>query len=380
MLTRRRFMQAGAAALALLAEKPLWADIRDKLPDGSAAKDMITPACQEAIDAGLAYLGQNQHQDGSFGTGGYEGNVAITSLGALAMMAGGHQPARGKYGKVVSDALEYVLSQEQKNPPGFLNNAKTGAWRQGGHGPMYGHGFGTLFLAEVYGMVQNKEVRERLHDTLKRAVELIINTQNNKGGWRYKPEKNDADISVTICQIMALRAARNAGFAVPKETADKCIKYVKSCQNLGLGDQRGSFRYMDVVAGPNPIAFARTAAGVVALYSAGVYKGAEVEEGLNYLIRWKRGQENGNRSYNVPFRGPDIHYFYGHYYAVQAMWTAGGRYWTEWFPFVREELLTHSQRHAPDGSWHDNICSHYATAMACIVLQVPNNYLPILQK
>jgi hypothetical protein len=62
------------------------------------------------------------------------------------------------------------------------------------------------------------------------------------------------------------------------------------------------------------------------------------------------------------------------------MWTRGGPYWTQWFPFVREELLTHSQRRAPDGSWHDNICSHYATAMACIVLQVPNNYLPILQK
>jgi len=26
------------------------------------------------------------------------------------------------------------------------------------------------------------------------------------------------------------------------------------------------------------------------------------------------------------------------------------------------------------------ICSHYGTAMACIILQVPNNYLPILQK
>ena len=248
---------------------------------------------------------------------------------------------------------------------------------------MYGHGFGTLFLAEVYGMVHDKEQRERLHGTLKRAVELIVRYQNNKGGWRYKPGDNDADISVTICQIMALRAARNAGFAVPKKTADDCIKYVKSCQNLGPGyaDQRGSFRYMDTpMQGPNPIAFARTAAGVVALYSAGVYKGVEVEEGLKYLLRWKRGQENGNRAYNMPFRGPDIHYFYGHYYAVQAMWTAGGAYWTEWFPFVREELLTHSQRRAADGSWHDNICSHYATAMACIVLQVPNNYLPILQK
>jgi hypothetical protein len=72
-----------------------------------------------------------------------------------------------------------------------------------------------------------------------------------------------------------------------------------------------------------------------------------------------------------------MHYFYGHYYAVQAMWTAGGNYWKEWYPAIRDELLS---RQNPDGSWLDQICSHYGTAMACIILQVPNNYLPILQK
>jgi len=389
MITRRRFLQTGSAALLVLYSGPrrILADIRDKVPDGSAAKDMITPACQQAIDAGLAYLAQNQHSDGSFGTGNYRGNVAITSLAALAMMSGGHQPGRGKYGKLVRDALEYVLSQENGTIPGYLNRDNPNMLgRQGGHGPMYGHGFGTLFLAEVYGMIHNKDLRDRSHDTLKRAVELIVKSQRKRGGgWRYKPGDGEADISVTICQIMALRAARNVGFAVPKETVDQCIAYVKRCQNLrnGFGDRRGSFNYMDTQGGGGgiqQIAFARTAAGVVALNSAGVYTGTEVDEGLNYLIRWKQRQLNGDRANFMNFRGPDIPYFSGHYYAVQAMWTRGGRYWTEWFPFVREELLTHSQRRAPDGSWHDNICPHYATAMACIVLQVPNNYLPILQK
>src|SRR6266851_2383979 len=252
MLTRRRFLQTGGVAFFSLAAAPgqNLADVRDKLPDGSAAKDMITPACQQAIDAGLAYLAQSQHPDGSFGTEGYKGNVAITSLGALAMMSGGHQPGRGKYGKVVRDALEYVLSQEQGNPAGFLYNARP--WRQGGHGPMYGHGFGTLFLAEVYGMLHNKDQRDRLHDTLKRAVELIIKSQNKSGdkagGWRYKPGDGDADISVTICQIMALRAARNAGFYVPKSTADRCIDYVKRCQ-----DRDGGFHYQ-LQGGPSQFA------------------------------------------------------------------------------------------------------------------------------
>ena len=92
----------------------------------------------------------------------------------------------------------------------------------------------------------------------------------------------------------------------------------------------------------------------------------------------------GNRSEKrtprrVGFRNdqPDMYYFYGHYYAAQAMWTAGGSWWAEWFPAIREELLG---RQHPDGSWDDAIDTHYATAMACIILQIPNNYLPILQK
>src|SRR5712692_2700762 len=131
MLTRRRFLQTGSAALLALSSAPgrILADVRDKMPDGSAAKDMITPNCQQAIDAGLAFLAQNQYSDGSFGTGGYQGNVAITSLAALAMMSGGHQVGRGKYGKVVRDALEYVLQQEKNNPPGFLHHEQRG--RQG---------------------------------------------------------------------------------------------------------------------------------------------------------------------------------------------------------------------------------------------------------
>ncbi len=76
--------------------------------------------------------------------------------------------------------------------------------------------------------------------------------------------------------------------------------------------------------------------------------------------------------------GLDMHYFYGHYYAVQAMYTAGGTYWKEWYPAIRDALV--SSQDPADGSWHDHVDQHYATAMACLILQVPNNYLPILQK
>ncbi len=368
MNDRRYFLTRALGSVAGLAGGGLF--LQGFAQDGAdnQARGMITPATQEAIEAGLAFLARNQHANGSFGTIPQAGNVAITAICGLAFMAGGHQPGRGRYGRVVTRALEYVLSQEVPGTPGFLNNPAASF-----HGPMYGHGFATLFLAEAHGMVNDVALGTKLHDQLERSVQLIIRTQNKAGGWRYMPIADQADISVTICQIMALRAARNAGFAVPKRTADECIKYVKSCQDL---TNTGGFRYQPPQG--TQAGFARTAAGVVALYSAGLYDGPEVKKGLDYMRTFKPGTNGGGRGGGFLGGEHEIHYFYGHYYAAQAMWIKGGRYWAEWFPAIRNDLLSKRQN---DGSWFDSrFCRHYCTGMALIILQIPNNYLPILQR
>jgi hypothetical protein len=104
------------------------------------------------------------------------------------------------------------------------------------------------------------------------------------------------------------------------------------------------------------------------LYSAGIYEGDEVTRGLEYLI------EHIPRS-NAP--SLENHFFYGHYYGAQAMWQAGGDYWKRWYPAIRGVLLAQQKE---DGSWFDQICPEYGTAMACLVLQMPNNFLPIFQR
>ena len=62
--------------------------------------------------------------------------------------------------------------------------------------------------------------REDVRKRLKISVTLIVQAQNEAGGWRYQPVRNDADLSVTVCQVMALRAARTAGLYVEKSTID----------------------------------------------------------------------------------------------------------------------------------------------------------------
>lgn len=347
IIDRRRFLASSLAA-AGLGMLPRAARAQEGDPEQTAVQ-MITAAADQSISRGLAFLAGQQLDDGAFGTGGYSRDVAVCALSGMAFMSSGSTPGRGPYGMHVSRCVDFVLENTQES--GFINVPGSGS-----HGPMYGHGFATLFLAEVYGMTHDADMREKLS----KAVQLIINTQNSDGGWRYQPVRRDADISVTICQVMALRAARNAGLFVPNQTIDDTIDYVKRSQNAD-----GGFMYM-IQGGQS--AFPRSAAGVVALYSAGIYEGQEIEKGLAYLMdHLPRG-----RAFNR-----ESHYFYGHYYAVQAMWHAGGSHWTRWYPAIRDELVS---RQRDDGSWMDSICQEYGTAMACIILQMPNNYLPIFQR
>ncbi len=320
----------------------------------------ITPELQDAIERGLETLAAMQSDDGAFPVARFERHVGITALACLAFMADGNAPGRGRYADEVELGLDYILDNVQET--GLL------AGEDVSHGPMYGHGFAALFLGEVYGMTKgggDEERSRRLHDTLVRACRLIVESQNDEGGWRYNPTPADADISVTICQIMALRAARNAGIEIPKATIDRAVEYVRLCQA-----DDGGFRYQ---LGRGGSAWPRSAAGVASLYYAGVYEGEELVNGLNYLEQTALpGQAGPNGR-----PGGGSHYFYGHYYAAQAMFLAGGEHWAKWWPAIRDELL---ERQTEEGDWSDVYGDAYATSMSLIILQMPNRYLPIFQK
>ena len=298
------------------------------------------------IERGLGALMRMQGADGSFGGGRYGRHVGITAIAGLAFLADGNLPGPEPRGQAVQQALDFVLAHA--NEAGLLA-ADTS------HGPMYGHGYATLFLGEVYGAGGGDA---KLRATLIRAVRLIVDCQNDEGGWRYHPRPYDADLSVTITQIMALRSARNAGLSVPKQTIDRAISYVRRCQN----PEDGGFRYMLRSGGS---AYARSAAGVASLQYAGVYDDDAVRDGLDYLTQ---AQGTAQRS---------GHYHYGCYYAAQAMFLAGGDHWSKGFGPMRDQIL---ERQQADGSWTSSHGEAYATAMSLIVLQMPNRLLPIFQR
>ena len=183
----------------------------------------VNEAARAAISRGLNYLARHQEPDGAFidGIGRKVNNtylahagkhVGVTALAGISFLAQGSTPSRGQYGHQVQGCLDFVLRCVSRE--GFITNDGS---------RMYEHAFGALFLAEVAGMAPTAEV----HEGLKQAVSSIVASQNDQGGWRYLPGAKDSDISITVCQVQALRAARNAGVRVPKDTIDRAIQYVK---------------------------------------------------------------------------------------------------------------------------------------------------------
>lgn len=317
----------------------------------SYAEVKIDEATKKAVGRGLAYLATKQNEDGSFSDGPYGHSTAITSFAMLAFMSQGHLPNQGLYGPEVAKAARFLVAASRPTD-GYLVSARSGNPRDG----MYCHAMATLALAELWGQTNDDEIRP----ILKRAIDLIVQTQSPQGGWRYEPAPTGADISVTIMQVMALRAAKNAGLHVPDVTLKKAISYIKSCYK----PNEGAFTYMP---GSGQVGFARTAAGMCVLFLTGEYSAKEIPRAVQYL------QKN--------FASP-VHFYYGHYYAAHAMHQVGGKDWDEWYGKLVQYFVGKQQ--SADGSWtatdRREVGPVYQTSIAVIILSVPAHYLPIFQR
>ncbi|MCU0722729.1 MAG: terpene cyclase/mutase family protein [Planctomycetes bacterium] len=324
----------------------------------------IDARTEAAIQKGLQWLASQQNQDGSFGRE-REHKLAITSLAGLAFLANGSSPDRGPFCKAVQAAQEYVLSKQTVQ--GLITDDR-----------MYTHGFATLFLTQLYGMNPTPRDQDRLRLAITLAVRLIERIQLDSGGWYYEPNRasDNSDISVTICEVSALRAARNAGIQVNLEV----VRKARDCVLKAFYKDNGGFAYRVFNDGQRSggHAFPRTAAGVCILYYLGDYDAPAVKSGVEYLVARKPApgfSPSGDHYYRY-------FYFYGMFYATQALFQAGGRHWEEWYPAVRNDML--ARQDASTGAFRvlDSYVREetYSTAMSLITLQVPYRLLPIFQR
>ena len=318
---------------------------------------LVTPQTRQAIDRGLEFLARTQSRDGAWRQVGPMGEfpVAMTPLAGLALLADGNTATQGRYAVQVDRAARFLVSCAR--PDGLITSPADESRS------MYGHGYAMLFLGELHGMEGDPQLRRRIAEVLRGAVALTVESQSDLGGWMYTPDDRSDEGSVTITQLQGLRAARNAGIAVPRQTIERALRYL---ENSALPDGGIAYRADRQGSSRPPI----TAAAVACWYNAGQYDHPLAAKALGFVRRQiGRGASRANTL---------GHYSYAHFYMAQVMWLSGAEPWEWYFPTMRDVLLA---TQLSDGSWEgDQVGTVYGTAIATFILQIPNGDLPILQR
>jgi hypothetical protein len=323
-----------------------------------------------AVDKAVSFLVSKQKESGAIFDS--QNDTTMTALAIMAMASVGVQPGDpSTEGRAMEKALSFVLNEDRQDDNGYYG-AKDGS-------RMYGHGIITLMLTEMLGMTPNAEQDRQLHERSQKAIDLILTSQQHqkpvqfRGGWRYTPQSTDADLSVSVWQLMALRSAKNDELDVPVSAINDAVEYLKRSyasplDRNGIPDNRASgFCY---TPGQNRPTFTMTAAGLLAMQVCGEYDSPLVLGAADWLLEH-------------PPKWSERFCSYGTYYYAQGMYQRGGKH-AETARQLVEEMLHEKQ--SKDGSWtaengsEKNLGSVYGTAMAVLSLSVKYHYLPIYQK
>lgn len=288
---------------------------------------------------GLKFLVETQNAQGCWADS-YGSQPGVAGLVVLAILAHGDDPNYGPYARSVRKALDFIIKSTNKST-GYIGSS------------MYNHGFATLALAEAYGAVNDS----RLGPALKKAIDMILSSQakNSHGAWRYSPQAQDADTTVSGAQMVALFAARNAGIEVPDEAINKGLDYFRRC-----GGSDGGFGYTSRGSSSAP----RAAIGALVFALAKDKSSGEFKGAMRYLAQ--SGDSAG---------GSYMHYYL--YYGSQAHFHWNMSAWRKW---NKINIKRQEQSQGPKGSWHASQGSTFGTSAALLSLALNYRFLPIYER
>jgi hypothetical protein len=331
MIDRRSFITMLLGSLATARAQGILNRRDDRIP---AQVDLI-------YERGLTYLSKSQNAEGAWNDGSGD-EPGVVGLCVASFLAHGTDPNNGEYAQTIKGGINHIISKQNK----FKDNGYIGT-------SMYNHAFATKALAESYGVVDNPKIGEALI----KAVDLILSSQkrNPTGAWRYTPDARDADTTVTGSQIVALFAARNAGFPVPDEAIKKGLAYLASCRGSD-----GSYGYTSSSEGRPTL----TAIGSLCLSLNKEKDSKGYKASLEYLKK------------NLDFRDRSYPYYY-EYYMSQALFHADEATWKEWND---RNIRYMGTIQSTDGSFPGNQGQAFSTAGALLSLALNYRYLPIYEK
>ncbi|QDV80052.1 squalene--hopene cyclase [Botrimarina mediterranea] len=353
ILRRRAAYTSVLAVLTVLGwgDRPCYAQLPVTMHGEAVPRDI-----REMYDRGLQYLAGSQNEDGDWGNGGYQG-AGTTGMAVMAMLASGEDPNFGVYSVQLRKALRSMIRQQDAST-GYFGNS------------MYHHGFATLALSEAYGAVDDRDLwpqgegdRQRsIGEALELGVRASITSQKNNptSAWRYSPNGNDADTSVSGAVLMGLLAARNAGIEVPDESVDSAIKYFAN-----MTSENGMVGYSGGFGGGFDESIARISIATL-VYAISRQKDLpEYEATLKHLSR------------NLEQTGAGHYQQYTDYYEAQALFQGDIEAWEKWNKLLVRRLRDSQQE---DGSFSGQLGPETSTQLSLLALAVNYRFLPIYER
>jgi hypothetical protein len=339
--------------------------MRGRMGSGRAAAAKATnmkDKSERAVLRGLEWLRKVQNADGSWGE---KNKGAMTGLALLCFLGHGETNESQNYGLTVSKAVQWILDNGTKHE-GRLG--MEGSFSQPG---VYEHGICTYALGEYYTMTKD----ERVVELFKQAIGHIVQGQSPAGGWMYRFDKSDNDLSVSGWQIQALKAAHLTGLNLPgvdgalDKSMDGLEKVWKDPDGEGYGYRGPKKKY------------SLTGVGILCRL---FWKGdrGDVRKSMDWLLD-ETEKEDKQKPIRYKAESADL---YAWYYHTQAALMFGGGAWQKWNRWFQDEICDVQN---PDGSWpapggkqhgpqaEESMSGQvYRTTLCILMLEVFYRYMP----
>ena len=312
---------------------------------------------RELYEKGMQYLARTQTENGDWsGNDNYAG-PGTTGMAVMVFLASGEDPNFGIYSNNIRRGVRSII-RSQNASTGYLGNS------------MYHHGFAMLALAEAYGAVDERNLwhegggaagqQRSIGQSLELAVRLAITSQkkNPLGAWRYSPDANDADTSVSGAVLVGLLAARNAGIEVPDEAVNQGISYYQKMTSASGQVAYSGLGFDDSMA--------RVSIGAL-VYSIARRKDLpQYKATMDFLVKHADSSNSGHGGAE-----------YQRYYQAQAMFQGDIEAWERWNKLLVRQI---KQAQQPDGSIQGSYGQATGTSLSLLALAVNYRFLPIYER
>jgi hypothetical protein len=201
---------------------------------------------QRAVDQGLSWIVQAQHQNGGWGAGSHhrqdirdphavQTDPATTAMVAMSMLRSGTTLTSGRYSKNLGDALSHLLDAVENSDPAHPNiTTTTGTQIQTKLGNNIDVILTSQFLSNILRYLDNDPaMKARVTRAQTICIDKIQRAQQSDGsiagsGW--------AGVLQSSFATNALEAAEANGIAVDEKALEKAREFQKNNYNTKTGD------------------------------------------------------------------------------------------------------------------------------------------------